>query len=132
MDADGIQLLVGGGAIGALVPLASAWIKARFSRSRIEPQPLEVKGAQKFVTCEECALKHRAVDERLSAGTRAFEAVRSKIDAVETKMDTNQRDVMQSFQKLSDRISPVAETCAENGAAIRILLGENLKPRPKP
>lgn len=131
MDADGVQLLIGGGAIGALVPLASAWIKARFGRTTVEPQPLEVKGAPKFVTCDQCDLRHREVDNRLAAGTRAFDAVRSKIDAVETKMDTNQRDVMASIQKLNDRISPMAESCAENGAAIRILLGENLKPRPK-
>lgn len=131
MDADGVQLLIGGGAIGALVPLASAWIKARFSKTQIAPQPLEVKGAARFVTCDQCDLRHREVDNRLAAGTRAFDAVRSKIDAVETKMDTNQRDVMQSIQKLNDRIAPVAESCAENGAAIRILLGENLKARPK-
>ena len=124
MDADGVQLLIGGGAIGALVPLASAWIKARFGRTTVAPQPLEVKGAPKFVTCEQCELKHKGVDASLAAGTRAFEAIRSR-------MDTDHRDVMQSIQKLNDRISPMAESCAENGAAIRILLGENLKTRPK-
>ena len=124
MDADGVQLLIGGGAIGALVPIASAWIKARFSRTTVAPQPLEVKGATRYVTCEQCELKHKGVDERLKAGTRAFEAIRDRMDA-------DHRDVMASIQKLNDRISPMAESCAENGAAIRILLGENLKPRPK-
>lgn len=131
MDADGAQIILGSGAFGALCGVVSSWIKARFARTKVEPQPLEVKGAPKFVTCEECELKHRAVDERLSAGTRAFDAVQRKIDAVETKMDTNQRDVMGSIQKLNDRVAPVAEACAENGAAIRILLGENLKTRPR-
>ncbi|MBR1836841.1 MAG: hypothetical protein IJ783_06095, partial [Kiritimatiellae bacterium] len=88
------------------------------------PQPLEVKGAQRFVTCEQCELKHKGVDASLAAGTRAFEAIRSRMDA-------DHRDVMASIQKLNDRIAPIAESCAENGAAIRILLGENLKPRPK-
>ncbi|MBQ6104199.1 MAG: hypothetical protein IJL06_11080 [Kiritimatiellae bacterium] len=63
MDADGIQLLVGGGAIGALAPLASAWIKARFSKTQIAPQPLEVKGAPQFVTKEEFE-KHAAANAR--------------------------------------------------------------------
>lgn len=117
MDADGIQLLVGGGAIGALVPLASAWIKARFAKTQIAPQPLEVKGAQKFVTCEQCELRHKEVDERLKAGTRAFDAIR-------TKMDADHRDVMNSIQKLNDRVAPVAEACAANSQAIRILLKE--------
>lgn len=124
MDADGIQLLVGGGSVGALCTLAGAWIKARFAKTQIAPQPLEVKGATRYVTCEQCELKHKGVDERLKAGTRAFEAIRDRMDA-------DHRDVMASIQKLNDRISPMAESCAENGAAIRILLGENLKPRPK-
>ena len=131
MDADGAQIILGSGAFGALCGVVSSWIKARFSKTTVAPQPLEVKGAPQFVTCEQCELRHKEVDNRLAAGTRAFDAVRTKIDTVESKMDTNQRDVMQSFQKLNDRISPIAETCAENGAAIRILLGENLKPRTK-
>ena len=120
MDADGVQLLVGGGAIGALVPLASAWIKARFQKTEIAPQPLEVKGAPRFVPCEACDLRHTDVDARLAAGARAFEAIRSKMDA-------DHRDVMASIGRLSDRLGPVAESCAENGAAVRILLGQNLK-----
>lgn len=132
MESDGAQILLGSGAVGALCAVATSWIKARFARTRVEPQPLEVKGAPSYVTCEQCELKHKDVDNRLAAGTRAFDAVRAKIDAVETKMDTNQRDVMGSIQKLNDRVAPVAEACAENGAAIRILLGENLKPRTKP
>lgn len=131
MESDGAQILLGSGAVGALCAVATSWIKARFARTKVEPQPLEVKGAQRYVTCEQCELRHQAVDKRLDDGADAFEAVRSKIDAVESKMDLNQRDVMQSIQKLNDRIAPVAESCAENGAAIRILLGENLKTRPK-
>lgn len=141
MDADTVTFGIGGAFSGAMLLQAGrmaldAW-RSRNGRTaaRIEPpippvdvrppQPLEVKGAPQYVTCEQCELRHKAVDERLSAGTRAF-------DAVEGKMDANQRDVMNSIQKLNDRIAPVAESCAENGAAIRILLGENLKTRPKP
>ena len=120
MDADGIQLLVGGGSVGALCTLAGAWIKARFAKPQIAPQPLEVKGAQKFVTCEQCELRHKEVDERLKAGTRAFDAIR-------TKMDADHRDVMNSIQKLNDRVAPVAEACAATGAAIKILLKEHDK-----
>ncbi len=119
--------------LAGLATLVGVIIGRRSVKAKVEPPipPVEVKPSPQFVTCEQCDLRHREVDNRLAAGTRAFDAVRSKIDAVETKMDTNQRDVMQSFQKLNDRISPMAETCAENGAAIRILLGENLKPRSK-
>ena len=131
MDADGAQIILGSGAFGALCGVVSSWIKARFGKTTVAPQPLEVKGAARYVTCEQCDLRHREVDERLKAGTRAFEVVRSKIEKVEEKMDTNQHDVMGSIQKLNDRVAPIGEACAENGAAIRILLGENLKPRAK-
>ncbi len=133
MDAvlQGGGMVLSGVAVAKIADAVSKMWAARHQRTEIAPQPLEVKGATKFVTCEQCELRHNEVDNRLAAGTRAFDAVRTMIDAVETKMDTNQRDVMQSFQKLNDRISPMAETCAENGAAIRILLGENLKPRTK-
>lgn len=140
MDADTVTFGIGGAFSGAMLLQAGrmaldAW-RSRNGRTaaRIEPpippvdvrppQPLEVKGAQRFVTCEQCELKHKGVDASLAAGTRAFEAIRSRMDA-------DHRDVMASIQKLNDRIAPIAESCAENGAAIRILLGENLKPRPK-
>ena len=140
MDADTVTFGVGGAISGAMLlqfgrMCLDAW-RSRNGRTsaRIEPpippvdvrppQPLEVAPAPKFVTCEQCELKHKSVDASLAAGTRAFEAIRSRMDA-------DHRDVMQSIQKLNDRIAPVAESCAENGAAIRILLGENLKARPK-
>ncbi len=50
MEADGIRLLVGGGSVGALCTLAGAWIKARFSKTTVSPQPLEVKGAPEYVS----------------------------------------------------------------------------------
>ena len=128
MDAD--ALLQGGGLIvsgAALATIVNALVKvwtARNQRTTVEPQPLEVKGAPKFVTCEQCELRHKGVDASLAAGTRAFEAIRARMDA-------DHRDVMNSIQKLNDRITPMAESCAENGAAIRIMLGENLKERTK-
>lgn len=117
MDADGAQIILGSGAFGALCGVVSSWIKARFSKTTVAPQPLEVKGAPRFVTCEQCDLRHKDVDTRLQAGTRAFDAIR-------TKMDADHRDVMQSIQKLNDRVAPVAEACAANSQAIRILLKE--------
>lgn len=100
-----------------LVGVLGVFIGRRSMRAKVEPQPLEVKGAQKFVTCEQCELRHKEVDERLKAGTRAFDAIR-------TKMDADHRDVMNSIQKLNDRVAPVAEACAANSQAIRILLKE--------
>lgn len=119
--------------LAGLATLVGVIIGRRSVKAKVEPPipPVEVKPSPQFVTCEQCNLRHEGIDNRLAAGTRAFEAVRTKIDTVEKKMDANQHDVMTSIQKLNERLVPIVETCAENGAAIRILLGENLKPRTK-
>ena len=49
-----MSLVLGGGAIGALCTLGAAWIKARYARTKVEPTPLPVDVADKFVTCEQC------------------------------------------------------------------------------
>lgn len=65
MDGDGISLAVGGGAVGVLASVATAWIKARFSKTQVEPNPLpvETKKKEEYVRVEEFA-KHVAENER--------------------------------------------------------------------
>lgn len=123
------ELIQGGGLIlsgAAVVKIADALAKVWAARNQKTEvvQPLEVKGAPSYVTCEACRERHAEVEKRLEDGTRAFDAIRAKMDA-------DHRDVIQGINKLNDRMVPLVETCAENGAAIRILLGENLNPRPK-
>ena len=48
-----MSLVLGGGAIGALCTLAAAWIKARYGRTRVEPDPLRVEKQDKYVTRRE-------------------------------------------------------------------------------
>ncbi len=105
---DGLTLAIGGTAFGALCTLAGSWIKARYGHAKVEPQPLEVKGATQYVTCEQCELRHRDVEKRLEAGDRAFQELR--------------HDIHSGFQRVTDRISPVAEACAANSAALQVLL----------
>ena len=62
-------------------------------------------------------LKEHSIATMAHLDTRAFDAIR-------TKMDADHRDVMNSIQKLNDRVAPVAEACAANSQAIRILLKE--------
>lgn len=117
-------LVLSGAALTTLVNAVSKMWSARHQKTEIAPQPLDVRKAPDYVTCEACRERHAEVEKRLADGTRAFDAIRAK-------MDSDHRDVIQGINKLNDRMVPLVETCAENGAAIRILLGENLKPRPK-
>ncbi len=45
-----MSLVLGGGAIGALCTLAAAWIKARYGRTKVEPDPLRFKKVNEYVT----------------------------------------------------------------------------------
>lgn len=77
MDSDGAQIILGSGAFGALCGVVTAWIKARFSRSRIEPQPLSVQAAPEFVTkkdferhCADNAREHENIFSRMNRNDR--------------------------------------------------------------
>lgn len=37
MQVDGVSLTIGGTAVAALASVATAWIKARFGRTKVEP-----------------------------------------------------------------------------------------------
>ena len=50
MEIDGIQLAMGGGAVTAIAGVLGAWIKARFGKTRIEPDPVNVNKLDTFVT----------------------------------------------------------------------------------
>ena len=55
MEVDGINLAIGGGAVSAIAGIFGAWIKARFSKTTVEPTPLPVttEKTPKFVTVQE-------------------------------------------------------------------------------
>lgn len=105
---DGLTLAIGGTAFGALCTLAGSWIKARYGHAKVEPQPLEVAQAPSFRTCAECDRRHAEVEKRLAAGDLAFQELR--------------HDIQNGFQRVTDRISPVAEACAANSAALQVIL----------
>ena len=53
MTEDGISLGIGGAAVGAICGVVGAWIKARFAKMRVEPDPLRVEKAEKPVSRKE-------------------------------------------------------------------------------
>ena len=120
MDGDGISLGLGGTAVGALCTLGTAWIKAKFGqKAKVEPVPLPVEThrAEEYVTREEFQRHVEKVEKRFEAGNTAFKELRKEITGM-------REDLHAGLGKITDRISPIAEACAANGAAIRILLNE--------
>ena len=55
MEVDGINLAIGGGAVTAIAGVVGAWIKARWSKTTVEPTPLPVttEKTPKYVTVQE-------------------------------------------------------------------------------
>lgn len=60
---DAISITLGATTVGLLVKEALSFARARMQKTRIEPQPLEVKGAPSYVTKEEFE-KHAAANAR--------------------------------------------------------------------
>ncbi len=115
---DGISMAIGGTAVGALFTFLGTLVKARWSKTKVEPTPLPVEMAEKYVTCEQCALRHAEVEKRFQAGNTAFKDLRKEITGM-------REDLHAGLARINDRISPVAEACAANSAAIQIMLKES-------
>ena len=110
-DTDGMSLVLGGSAFGALCTLAGAWIRARYGRAKVEPQPLEVAPAPKFVTCEQCETHRRAMAERVDAVETMQTRVLDKLDLIEQHNEDRAR-------RLHARLDPISESAAKSAALL--------------
>ena len=113
-------IFIGSGAVGAICGVVAAWIKSKVgTKAKVEPVPLPVEThrAEEFVTKEEFQRHVEKVEKRFEAGNTAFKELRKEITGM-------REDLHAGLGKINDRISPVAEACAANSAAIQILLKE--------
>lgn len=84
---DGITLAIGGTAIGSLVTLGAAWIKARFSRTQIEPNPLKVERSGESIAWKENAKAHENLFSRVNALEQLVASDKVRIDLFEKHLD---------------------------------------------
>ncbi len=130
---EGINIALGTLGCAWVGKVLIAWINAKFGQkakvegsveTQVKPNPLNVVAEPKprYVTCEECKERHRKVDERFAAGNESFKAIRNEIAGM--RKDVNE-GIARINERINDRISPVAEACAANSAAIQIMLKES-------
>ncbi|MBR3583180.1 MAG: hypothetical protein IKO01_07045 [Kiritimatiellae bacterium] len=130
---EGINIALGTLGCAWVGKVLIAWINAKFGQkakvegsveTQVKPNPLNVVAEPKprYVTCEECKERHRKVDERFAAGNESFKAIRNEIAGM--RKDVN-AGIARINERINDRISPVAEACAANSAAIQIMLKES-------
>ena len=62
---DTAGIIIGSGAVGAICALLGSWIKARYSRTTVEPNPLEVQQTATQAIWKENARAHADLFERL-------------------------------------------------------------------
>lgn len=105
MENDGMSLVLGGGAIGALCTLGAAWIKARYARTKVEPTPLPVDVAERYVSCEQCRQHRERIERRVDAQLEMFSKVSDKLDLIEAHNEDRAK-------RMHDRLDPVIRTAA--------------------
>ena len=94
MEVDGINLAIGGTAVTAIAGIVGAWIKARYGRTTVEPDPLNVRNEKKptFVSVGECNRRMCEHDQRLSKLDdeikRSNAAVMNKLDEIDTRAES--------------------------------------------
>ena len=102
MEVDGINLAIGGGAVTAIAGVIGAWIRARFSKTTVEPTPLPVttEKTPKYVTVQEFnkhvednARDHENMFARLNANDKLtsklegiLEGIREDLSAIKHKL----------------------------------------------
>ena len=130
---EGINIALGTLGCAWVGKVLIAWINAKFGQkakvegsveTQVKPNPLNVVTEPKprYVTCEECKERHRKVDERFAAGNESFKAIRNEIAGMRKDMNAG---IARISERINDRISPLAEACAANSAAIQIMLKES-------
>ena len=91
---------MGGGAVTAIAGVVGAWIKAKFGRTKVEPTPLPVEKAPKYLTvqefnkhCEDNARDHENMFARLNANDKLtskleglLEGIREDLSAIKQKL----------------------------------------------
>lgn len=112
MEVDGVNLAISSAAVTALAGLAGAWIKARYGRTKVEPTPLPVDVADKFVTCEQCKAHREALAKRVDAQLELFSKVSDKLDLIEAHNEDRAK-------RMHDRLDPVIRSSASTAEVLR-------------
>lgn len=91
---DGFNLVIGGSAIGAIATVVGSLIKAKFSKTKIDPQPLQVDESDLSKIVKENSAKHENFDYRIRKLERELAAIdertkstNDRLDRIDNKLD---------------------------------------------
>jgi peptidoglycan hydrolase CwlO-like protein len=107
-------LIISTAGLSSLCTLAATWIKARFTRTTIEPDPLNVEKQDKFVTRGECKNYRCNIQKQLDALGPALERIFKKLNE-------NDRKSEERSTQLHRRLDPIIEKTAAHQAEIALI-----------
>ena len=99
---DGISIAIGSTAIGSIVTLIATWIKARFSKTTIDPNPLKVERSEGSLHWQENAKAHANLFTRVAALEQSAAANKASIELLNS-----------FFTRMSERIDRIYERVCE-------------------
>ena len=114
MDENTIGLVVNTSAISSICTLIGVWIKARFSRTKIENDPLNIQKQDKFVTRGECKNYRCAMQKQI-------DNVGPALNRIFKKLHENDRKSEERSIQLHRRLDPIAEKTAAHQAEIGLM-----------
>ncbi len=118
MEVDGVNLVIGGGAVGAICGVVGAWIKARYGRTEITPNPLPVDEQDKFITRGECK-------RLMCAHDTAIAEIRSDIKTgninILHKLEAMDRKSEERAVAAHGRIEPLVKEIAKNIGQVELI-----------
>ena len=109
-----IGVAIGSSAVTAICGVIGLWIKARFSRTKIEPSPLPIDKQEKYITRGECKNYRCALEKRIDEFGPALERIFKKLN------ENDQKSEARSTQ-LHRRLDPIIEKTAAHQEAISLI-----------
>ena len=111
---ENIGMIISTSGLSILGTLIGVWIKARYSRTKIEPSPLPIETQEKFITRGECKNYRCALEKRIDATGPALERIFKKLN------ENDQKSEERSTQ-LHRRLDPIIEKTAAHQEAISLI-----------
>ena len=112
--AENTGMIISAAGLSSLCTLAGVWIKARFQRTKIEPDPLNVNKTEKYITRGECKNYRCALEKRIDEFGPALERIFKKLN------ENDQKSEARSTQ-LHRRLDPIIEKTAAHQEAISLI-----------
>ena len=109
-----IGVAIGSSAVTTICGVIGLWIKARFSKTKIENDPLNVDKQDKFVTRGECKNYRCNIQKQIDALGPALERIFKKLNE-------NDRKSEERSTQLHRRLDPIIEKTAAHQAEITLI-----------